>query len=51
MAVWMDLLLVSAALLPWVMQSKSKRNADATLTLAAKTEAEPADRPRRAPEF
>ena len=50
-AVWMDLVLVSMALLPWLMQSKVKRAADEALTLAAETEAEPAVQPHRAPEF
>lgn len=50
-AVWMDLVLVSMALLPWLMQSRVKRAADKALTLAAETEAEPAAQPHRAPEF
>ena len=52
MAVWMDLLLVSAALLPWVMQSTEKRATDAGPgPLAAKTAAEPVNQPHQAPEF
>jgi hypothetical protein len=38
-------MLVSVALLPWLMQSEAKRGANAALTLAAETEAEPADQP------
>lgn len=49
---WMDLLLGSMALLPWLMQSKVKRATAQALTLAAaETEAEPAGQPHRAPEF
>jgi len=52
MAVWMDLLLASAALLPWVMQYKATRGANAALRPAAvKIEAEPAALPRRAQEL
>lgn len=52
MAVWMDLLLVSAALLPWVMQYKTKRGNEAALRpVAAKIEAEPEGLPRPAQEF
>ncbi len=48
MAVWMDLLLVSAALLPWVMQHKTQRGA---MPAAVKIEAEPAGLPRQAQEL
>jgi hypothetical protein len=50
-AVWIDLLVVSVALLPWLAQSKAKRGAVEPLTLAAETEAEPAVLPHQAPEF
>jgi hypothetical protein len=52
MAVWMDLLLASAALLPWVMQYKAKRSSGPALTpVAVKREAEPEGLPRQAQEF
>ena len=49
---WMDLVLVSVALVPWWMQSKAKRDADAALTpVPVEIEAEPAERPHPAQEF
>jgi hypothetical protein len=52
MAVWMDLMLVSAALLPWVMSSRAGHDAKIVLSpVAVKTAVDPEDLPRRAPEF
>jgi hypothetical protein len=50
-AVWIDLLVVSVALLPWLAQNKAKRGVVEALTLAAETQAEPAVLPHQAPEF
>ena len=52
MTVWMDLLLVSAALLPWVMQCKTKRCVQTALKpVAVKSQAEPAGQAHQAQEY